>query len=108
MGTVVSGRGVNKRFLEILILIFEIDSFRFTMQIHNYQHETVHDMVYLSNHFLARHEHFQLKQNNVQSLDRQLVFRILEIILYPYINIEEKNNQLFLRNTDYTDILYQN
>lgn len=31
-----------------------------------------------------------------------------ENILYPYINIEEKNNQLFLRNTDYTDILYQN
>ena len=31
-----------------------------------------------------------------------------ENILYPYINIEEKNNQLFLRNTDYRDILYQN
>ena len=81
----------------------ENDHVHFTTQTDSCQHEIVPGMVHLNDHFLNKMRNITTqRKKTVCNLSKDRTYFFKENILYPYDNVEQKNNQLSLRTTDYT------
>ena len=89
-----------------LIKVARVNQVHTTTEVDSYQHEIAPGMVHLSGHFLERDEKLSTVKSYVFNQSKDITFFYKESILYPYVNVKEKNNKLILSTTDYTDILY--
>lgn len=105
-GSVVAVAAPKKSNIVWFIQVIEINRVCTTTVTDNYNHEIPRGMVHLTGNFLERDDKHSTSKATAYTLLKQVTFFYKENILYPYVNIQEKNNRLSLSVSDYTDILY--
>ena len=73
----------------------------------DYDHEIAPGIMHLSGHFLECNDRLSTLKATIYNLSDKTTYLFKESILYPFLNIHEKDNKgISLSMQDYTDILY--
>ena len=90
-----------------IIKVAEVNRIRLQeLSTDSYHHEIAAGIIHLSGHFLEKVEKRSSIKSNVFKLSEGITYFFKESIVYPYVNVEERENELTLSMQDYTDILY--